>query len=229
MTEEKTDLPKLQTSTKEWLDKLMVQARNQTVNPEEVSESLRISDREVTYDKFINFCNKFPQWKNKEIQYVFVKGWSRELALQADRILPIDSHSQIKTKLNVSFAPTEIKSHGDIDICLVNRDLEKEIIPIWRQYNIDENNVGKTLPDFLLYKEQDVEQSLRDYFCVVEFDNRDFIVPKPEVIFLANTHKNSEGNLRRPNVLRSLNEKYVLDLNLIDQIRKIPGVEKFIS
>ena len=224
MSEQKAGLDNPEKSTNEWVEDLLNQARNQ----KPISEPTRVFERSVTFDRFIDFFQKFPQYKNSQIRYFFVKGWARELVLQAEEISQIDSKSNAVSELNSSFRPPEIKAHGDIDIYIIDHAFKEEANLVWRQYEVDYDTFGKTLADYLLREDSSEEQSTRDYFCKVKYQNREFVIPRPEVIFLDYASRRKDGTLHRPEFLKSLDEKYNLDINLIEKIRNFPGVkEKF--
>jgi hypothetical protein len=199
--------------------------------------------KEISFDKLVDFVNEVPQEKDGIVRYIFVSGWERELIIQADEILPIDSNEELRTKLKKQGSEYPILPHGDIDYLWMTPDypLTREM---WEKYHTDGGKTG--LVAKLLYfndparrtpgTNQPDSGALEKYCCRVVVGGKEFIVPKPELVFLEYCYFKQRGKesdrfgerftgqedrnkVEWAKLLLEIDSKYSLDLDLLEESR----------
>jgi len=185
-------------------------------------------NKNITFNKLVDFVNEVPQEMDDKIRYVLLSGWERELILQADELLPINPQDRLVTRLKKPGSDHPITPHGDIDYLwmvpesLITRDL-------WEKYHTDGGK--STLPVRLLYyndfsrrgpgTNQPDSGALEKYCCRVIVNGKEFIVPKPELTFLEYAYHKPEDQNKVPwaNLLLDLDKKYSFELDLLEEAR----------
>jgi len=199
--------------------------------------------KEISFDRLVDFVDEVPQEKDGIIRYVLISGLERELIIQAEEILPINPKDELKTKLKKPGSEHPILPHGDIDYLWMTPDypLTREM---WEKYHTDGGK--STLPVKLLYFNESTRRelgtnqpdsgALEKYCCRVIVRGREFIVPKPELVFLEYCHFKQKGkesdrfgerftgeedrnNVQWAKLLLEIDRKYTLDLDLLEESR----------
>jgi hypothetical protein len=208
-----------------------------------VSRKENLTNREISFNKLVDFVNKIPQEKDGTIRYIILSGWERELVLQAEEILPINPQGELKTGLKKSGSDNPILLHGDIDYLWMvpEQSITRDV---WERYHTDGGK--STLPVKLLYfsdisrRADGVNQpdsgTLERYCCRVVVKRKEFIIPRPELIFLEYaSHKQAVKEVDRlgeriitpenrdiiplAKLLLEIDGKYSLDLDLLEEAR----------
>ena len=205
-----------------------------------------LENKKITFSMLVQLTNERPQEDNGVVRYLIIGGWARELLLQAEALEPLDPRISLTTCLVSSVSNFPIPPHGDVDyLSMTPEDLMTR--SIWETYQTDGGK--SSAPVRLLYANdfsrrasgtnQPDPGALEKYCCRVKVHGHEFIVPRPEVLFLeyasykrASVSASSSGyeigkdwpedrnSFNWANFLIELNKKYSFDIDFLENTRK---------
>ncbi len=205
-----------------------------------------LKNKKITFSMLEQLTDEISQVDNGVVKYLIIGGWARELILQAEELNPLDSKIPFSTRLVSGVSNIPIPSHGDIDyISMTSENLMTK--SIWEKYSTDGGK--SSAPVQLLYSNdfsrrqsgtnQPDPGALEKYCCKVIVQGHEFIVPRPEVLFLEYAfHKRASissnasgyeiGKIWPENqnsfywavFLIEINNKYLFDVDFLESTRK---------
>lgn len=185
--------------------------------------------RTQTLETLVEYNNQFPQVRDGKVMYVIVKGFARELLIQAKELTAFNPAIPVKTSMRVDFGPRFVETHhGDIDVVHLDKKQLRVLWENWRSLlesgiDIDNDSSVRTFAASLLEisdftKPQLHQGKLDQYYCYARVAQGVFVVPRPEVMLLEYTDFPSGRLAFQKGFVSDLMGKYQMDVGLVEEL-----------